>query len=271
MDDLLAWPLKILEVVWKVTWRFAQQRPWAAAVALYGLARAFGIMIQSGQRGVLFRWGRAAKELEPGFHWLIPLIHGVKTTPVRSITLDLPVQKVLTADGLVYDVSVNVVYHVENATKALTLIDHLSAGCRTAVSIHVTEVLRVRDQAQLADRLTLDRELTERVQSWVARWGLVIEQAGFTSIAPNKGVLRTTQLGEKTVERARMLRGLIDGGLDVDSALVMIGTERPPTAKSSHRYHARSRRLAPRNAGVGRGNSTTGLRLSGTRESPASS
>ena len=195
----------------------------------------------SGQRGVLFRWGRAVKELEPGFHWLVPLVHGVKKTPVRSVTIDLPDQKVMTADGLVYDVSVNVVYRVEDATKALTLVDHVDSGCRAAIPIIVTEVLRVRDQAQLVDRVSLDRELSERMHAWIARWGLVVEQAGFTTIAPDRSVLRTTQLRSKTRERARALRVLIDGGLDAESALVMIGTERRPVAKSSRRYHLRTR------------------------------
>jgi regulator of protease activity HflC (stomatin/prohibitin superfamily) len=211
-------------------------------VALYGLARAFGVVIQSGQRGVLFRWGRSAKVLEPGFHWLIPLVHGVKKTPVRSVTLDLPDQKVMTADGLVYGVSVNVVYRVEDPTKALTLVDHVEAGCRTAIPILVTEVLRVRTQAQLVDREVLDRELSERIHGWIARWGLVVEQAGFTTIAPDHSVLRTTQLRSRTLERARALRVLIDGGLDAEAALVLTGTVREPAAKSSRRYHLRTQR-----------------------------
>src|SRR4029077_19046259 len=155
---------------------------------------------------------------------------GVKKTPVRSVTIELPDQKVMTADGLVYDVSVNVIYRVEDATKALTLVDHIDAGCRTVIPIIVTEVLRVRDQAQLVDRVSLDRELSDRMHAWIARWGLVVEQAGFTSIAPNKSVLHTTQLRSKTRERAQALRLLIDGGLDAESALVMIGTERLPVA-----------------------------------------
>src|SRR4029077_1612492 len=154
---------------------------------------------------------------------------GVKKTPVRSVTIELPDQKVMTADGLVYDVSVNVIYRVEDATKALTLVDHIDAGCRTVIPIIVTEVLRVRDQAQLVDRESLDRELSERI-AWIARWGLVVEQAGFASIAPNKSVLSTTQLRSKTRERAQALRVLIDGSLDAESALVMIGTERLPVA-----------------------------------------
>jgi hypothetical protein len=241
LNDLLQLFLTIMGAVWRITSTYARRHPWAIAVALYGLARAFGVMIQSGQRGVLFRWGRAALELEPGFHWLVPLVHGVKTTPVRSITIDLPDQKVMTADGLVYHVGVNLVYRVDNATKALTLIDHIDAGCRAAIPIIVTQVICERAQPQLVDRMSLDRELTERTHAWIARWGLVVEQAGFTTIAPDKSVLRTTQLRSRTVERSRALRALIDGGLDAESALVMIGTERRLVAKSSRRYHLRTR------------------------------
>jgi hypothetical protein len=132
-------------------------------------------------------------------------------------------------------------YRVEKATRALTLVDHVDAGCRAAIPIVVAEVLRVRDQAQLVERVSLDRELSERMSAWIARWGLVVEHAGFTTIAPVKGVLQTTQLRSKTAERARALRDLIDGDLDVESALVMIGTERQPVAKSSRPYHTRTR------------------------------
>jgi regulator of protease activity HflC (stomatin/prohibitin superfamily) len=241
-SDLHQLTFKILGADWHLILREIQRHPWTVAVALYGLARAFGVMIQSGQRGVLFRWGKAAKELEPGFHWLIPLVHGVKKTPVRSVTIHLPSQKVITVDGLVYDVSVSVVYRVEDATRALTLVDDVDTGCRAAIAIVVAEVLRVRDQAQLVERVSLDRELSERIRAWIARWGLVVEQAGFTTIAPAKGVLRTTQLRSRTMERARALRDLIDVGLAAESALVMIGTERHPVAKSSRAYHTRTRR-----------------------------
>jgi regulator of protease activity HflC (stomatin/prohibitin superfamily) len=182
-------------------------------------------------------------------------MHGVKKTPVRSVTLDFADQKVMTADGLLYDVSANLVYRVEDATKALTLVDHVDQGCRAAIPIIVAEVIRVRDQAQLVDRLSLDRELSDRTQAWVARWGLVVEQAGFKTIAPNKSVLGTTQLRSKAMERKQALNVLTDGGLDLASALVMIGCERRPVAKSSRRYHVRTRGSA----------STRGARSSRTK------
>ncbi len=245
LNDLLEPVRRILDAVWHVILQYAWDHFWTVGAALYGIAWSFGVMIQSGQRGVLFRWGRAVKELEPGFHWLVPLMHGVKKTPVRSVTLDFANQKVMTADGLLYDVSANLVYRVEDATKALTLVNHVDQGCRAAIPIIVADVVRVRDQAQLVDRLSLDRELSEHTQAWVARWGLVVEQAGFKTIAPNKNVLRTTQLRSKATERNQALHVLMEGGLDLASALVMIGCERRPVAKSSRRYHIRTRGPAP--------------------------
>jgi regulator of protease activity HflC (stomatin/prohibitin superfamily) len=234
--------IQILRTIWHLGVNYTREHPWTVAVALYGLALSFGVTIQSGQRGILFRWGRVFKELEPGFHWLIPLVHGVKKTPARSVTIDLPPQKVMTADGLVYEVSVNVVYRVANATKALTVVDHVDSGCRAVIPLFVTEVLRVLDQTEVGDRATLDRRLADRINEWIARWGLVIEQAGFTTISPAKSVLHTTQLRAKTLERAGAMRMLIEAGLDAGSALVMIGTEHHPVAKSSLRYHLRTRR-----------------------------
>jgi hypothetical protein len=259
MNDALRMMVMIIQALWHVGVQYALNHPWAAAAALYGLARGFGVTIQSGQRGVLYRFGRVVKELEPGFHWLVPVVHRVKKTPVRSVSVDLAGQKVMTADGLVYDVTVNFVYRVEDATKALTQVDELDTGCRNAIPIIVTEVLHTRGQAQLVDRVTLDHELFARMTAWVARWGLVIEQAGFTTIAPGKSVLYTTQLRSRTMERARALRMLINGGLDPESALVMIGSERRPVARSSRRYH-----LATRQPGR-----TTGVRWR-KRKTPAS-
>ena len=249
LNDLFHLAVRILGWVWDLLVHQAQHHPWAVVAGLYGLARAFGIMIQSGQRGVLFRWGRVVRELEPGFHWLVPIMHSARTTPVRSVTTVLPDQKVMTADGLLYDVRVNFVYRVDDATRALTQVDDLHSACRAAVPIVVTDVLRRRDQEQLVDRVLLDRELTERIAAWVARWGLVIEQAGFTTIAPNKDVLHTTQLRPRTMERARALRLMIDSGLDPESALVMIGSERHPVAKTSRRYHPAQAQTRPGRSG----------------------
>ena len=84
-----------------------------------GLVRAMGVTIESGQTGLLFSFGRARRTLAPGFHPLIPFLQRVRRLPTRSRTLDMPAQRVVTLEGLVYHVDANLVYRVIDVRKAL--------------------------------------------------------------------------------------------------------------------------------------------------------
>src|SRR5687767_4993025 len=95
--DLALW---FLRAVWRVALDQAKKHPAGAVVVALAIVRMFGTTVQTGTAGVLFSWGRAKKVLEPGFHPLIPIVQTVRHTPIRSVTLDLPRQRVATGDGL---------------------------------------------------------------------------------------------------------------------------------------------------------------------------
>src|SRR3712207_4051874 len=115
---------------WLLNWLLAYmlEHPAQVILALMVLVRMFGTTVQSGSRGVLFVFGRARKELKPGFHPLLPVVHHVRKTPVRSITLDLPRQRVTTTDGLVYDVQANLVYRIADPITSMVQVDNLRKG-----------------------------------------------------------------------------------------------------------------------------------------------
>src|ERR1700731_4916877 len=104
--------MTMLEYVLDYLIEHIQAHPVWTIMALVAFVRLWGTVIQTGWTGVLFVLGRARRTLEPGFHFLLPLVHFVRKTPVRSITLDLPKQRVTTLDGLVYEVDASVVYRV---------------------------------------------------------------------------------------------------------------------------------------------------------------
>src|SRR5258708_7661745 len=137
---------------------FARSHPYAVAVVVLAIIRSFGVTVRSGRAGVLFFCGRARKVLEPGFHALIPVLQQVKQTPVRSVTLDLPRQRVSTGDGLVYDVDSTIIYRVEDPIKALTSIDNVARGVTNLVPLLVAEVMRRQSQASLAVKAALDAD-----------------------------------------------------------------------------------------------------------------
>ena len=73
-------------------------------------------------------FGRARRELEPGFHLLIPFLQRARRMPTRSRTLDLPAQRVATHQGLVYHVDANLVYRVTDVRKAMIQVDQIEKG-----------------------------------------------------------------------------------------------------------------------------------------------
>src|SRR5262249_31977760 len=150
--------------------------------------------VQTGWAGVLFSWGRAKKVLEPGFHPLIPIVQQVRHTPIRSVTLDMPRQVVTTGEGLAYEVDSTLVYHVEDPIAALTGIDDVKKGCLTLLPLIVQDLMRVQTRKSMSERAALDAELMARAQKELGRWGLVVEQAGLSSIAPTPQSAALTQL-----------------------------------------------------------------------------
>ena len=222
----------------------AKDHPWAVAAAAFGVARMFGTVVESGWRGVLFSFGKVKTELDPGFHWLAPVVHHVRKVRVRSVSVDLPPQRIVTCDGLAYDVDANAVYHIADPKTAVVQIDDVHQGCRTVIPLVIAALLREQESRQLTDRSRLDAELAARVQARVERWGVVVEHAGLQSVAPTRETLRITQLRLRCEERARLFAEIRDRGLADDDALALLGAPTRLVEKSVVRRRGYRRRLA---------------------------
>jgi hypothetical protein len=241
----VSWLLDLLPALWDAVLDYTRRHPMETAIVLLAFLRMFGTTVQTGTKGVLFVFGRVRKELEPGFHPLIPIVHAVRKTPVRSITLDLPTQWLTTADGLVYEVQANIVYHIADPTVSMVQIDNVRQGIEVVLSLIVQDLLRDQSRATLAGRLGLDEEFAARAEDKLRRWGVAVEQAGFKSIAPTKKTLRLTQLALLTAEREKVLRGYEEAGLSPDVAMALLGADRHLVGRATARYRGLRRRLSP--------------------------
>lgn len=227
--DLALW---FLLNVWRVALDQAKKRPAGVVVIALAIMRMFGTTVQTGTAGVLFSWGRARKVLEPGFHPLIPIVQLVRHTPVRSVTLDLPRQRIATGDGLVYDVDTTIVYRVEDPITAAVAIDSVRLGIVTLVPLLVHDLLREQTRETLTARQELDHELTVRARLALARWGLHIETAGMSTIAPTRPTVRLTQLSARVAERLRLLRETGETSI----AIALTTAVQAPQGKPRARY-----------------------------------
>lgn len=242
ISTLLDYSFAVLAWSWRMIRRFVKARPLESGLIALAIIRSFGTVVQSGQAGVLFFCGRARKVLEPGFHPLIPIAHYVRKVPVRSVTLDLPRQRVANADGLVFDIDTSIVYRIDDPVRAVTLVDNLTTGITNVVPLVVHEIIREQARDGLTDRQALDAELTERCGRRLAAWGLVVEQAGMSSIAPTRRTIRLSQLRQRVVERRKLLAHLGQAGTSEALAVLLSTAAPPPLGHSAARYR-RKRRL----------------------------
>ena len=52
------------------------------------------------ERGILFRFGKFAKILKPGWHLVFPIINSYKKVDIRTKTVDVPEQEAITRDNV---------------------------------------------------------------------------------------------------------------------------------------------------------------------------
>jgi len=233
----------VFEGLWE---QFRDQLFYVVLASGYALVRAMGTTIESGTTGLLFSFGRTKRELEPGFHLLIPFLQKARRIPTRSRTLDLPAQRVVTLKGLVYHVDASLVYRVVDVRKALVEIDVVEKGMVQMLGLGVQEVLRNAEAGVIQRSAALDTALATNLAKRLEPWGVEVERAGFASITPSQKTLRITQLAHVTEERRRMLEHLEGPGIDRAHALALIGARALPRRRARHLHRLESQRRRER-------------------------
>ncbi|MED6333879.1 MAG: SPFH domain-containing protein [Planctomycetota bacterium] len=221
--------------VWEELW---EEHSRELTFALFGVAsavvRALGVTIRTGSTGVLFSFGRARRELQPGFHLLIPFLQVAPRIATRQRTLDLPAQRVTTHEGLVYIVDANLVFRVVDATRAVVEIDDLDRGMLQMLGLSVQEVLRSLTRERISTGHELDELLKAAAAPRLAPWGVDVEKAGFTSITPSVKTLRVTQVRQTVTERGRMLALMLRRGIAPRRALSLLGARGRLLSRTRH-------------------------------------
>jgi len=220
------------KLLWRFLGQFKEDLAFIVVATAAAFLRAMGVTVETGWTGLRFDFGRAKKELGPGFHLLVPFVQTARRIPTRSRTMDLPAQRVTTYDGLVYLVDANLGYRVTDVRKALIQVDDLEKGMLQMLGLAVQEVVRAASGAECNTAGALDARFVAALERRLTVWGVTVEGAGFPSIRPSPRTLRITQL-EKTVEARRLqlleLEPLIG---DRASALALVGTRRMPRTRA---------------------------------------
>ena len=127
------------------------------------------------ERGVIFRLGRLVPYRGPGIIYVIPFIERMVRVDMRTLTLDVPSQDVITRDNVSVKVNAVLYFRVLDPSKALVEIEnYLFATSQLAQ----TTLRSVCGQAELDELLSerdkVNTDLQEIVDTQTDPWGIKV-------------------------------------------------------------------------------------------------
>jgi regulator of protease activity HflC (stomatin/prohibitin superfamily) len=127
------------------------------------------------ERGVIFRLGRLVAARGPGIIYVLPLVERMQRIELRTITMEVPPQDVITKDNVSVKVSAVLYFRVVDANKAVVEVaDYLFATSQLAQ----TTLRSVCGQAELdellAEREKINSHLQEILDSQTGPWGIKV-------------------------------------------------------------------------------------------------
>src|ERR687887_646005 len=142
----------------------------AAVLAMSGLK-----VLREYERAVVFRLGRLVSARGPGVIYVIPLLERMVRVALRTITLDIPPQDVISRDNVSLKVSAVLYFRVLDPNKATVEIEnYLFATSQLAQ----TTLRSVCGQAELddllAEREKINTHLQEILDAQTDPWGIKV-------------------------------------------------------------------------------------------------
>ena len=145
-----------------------------AVFVLILLASAIRILREY-ERGVIFRLGRLIAQKGPGLILLIPIIDQMVRVDLRTITLNVPPQEVITKDNVTVRVNAVAYFRVVDPNKAVTEVENFLLATSQISQTTLRSVLGKAELDQLlADRERLNEELQKIIDESTEPWGVKV-------------------------------------------------------------------------------------------------
>lgn len=129
-------------------------------------------VVKEYDRGVVFFLGKVTGVRGPGLILLIPIFEQMTKVTLRTITMSIPSQKIITKDNVSIDIAAVAYYHVVDPTKSIVAIENVYDAVN---QISQTTVRNVVGQFMLDQLLSqtadINTQIKEVIDSHTEPWG----------------------------------------------------------------------------------------------------
>ncbi len=143
----------------------------ALIVVLSGLR-----IVQQYEVGVVFRLGKFVGTTTPGLNIVVPFgIDRVVKVDMRTITLPVPPQKIITKDNISVDISAVAYYQVVDAVKSIVAIENVQVAINQISQTTIRNIVgRFQLDEILSERDAINKEIRVVLDERTEPWGVVI-------------------------------------------------------------------------------------------------
>lgn len=119
-------------------------------------------VIKQYERAVIFFLGKYTGMRGPGLIIVIPILEKMSRVNLRTVTMDIPSQKIITKDNVSIDIAAVAYYHIVDASKAVIAIENVYQAVN---QISQTTVRNVVGQFMLDQLLSQTSQINEQIKN----------------------------------------------------------------------------------------------------------
>jgi regulator of protease activity HflC (stomatin/prohibitin superfamily) len=153
------------------------------ALVIVGILLVFLLIVLSSavrilreyERGVIFRLGRLIAQKGPGLILLIPIIDRMVRVDLRTVTLNIPPQEVITRDNVPASVTAVTYFRVIDPNKAIVEVENFLLATSQIAQTTLRSVLGKAELDQLlSERERLNEDLQTIIDEQTEPWGVKV-------------------------------------------------------------------------------------------------
>jgi regulator of protease activity HflC (stomatin/prohibitin superfamily) len=139
------------------------------------LASASVRVLREYERGVVFRLGRLVEERGPGVVLLLPYVERLERVSLRTVTLQVPPQEIITRDNVPARVTAVAYFRVVDPNKSIVEVQDVLAATSQIAQTTLRSVLgKAELDTLLSERETLNENLQHIIDDQTEPWGIKV-------------------------------------------------------------------------------------------------
>lgn len=151
-------------------------------VAIVGLVAVLAVLlalalkvVRQFEKGVLFRLGKLRAVREPGLHVIIPVVDVLRKVSLRTVTMPIQSQGIITRDNVSIDVAGVAYFHVADAVKSVLAIENVATAINQIAQTTLRNVVgqHTLDQT-LSETDAINASIREILDRTTTAWGVVV-------------------------------------------------------------------------------------------------